>query len=93
VSIEAHAHRGETVVVLHGSFDAAEGRRLHDVLTELAPSVHVRVDFHEVRLFDDGAVARLSRELSSSYGSNVELVGLSEHHHRLLRYMGAGRTA
>ncbi len=90
MSLEARAQRSGTVVVVHGTFDASDARRLHDVLAELAPSSRVRVDFHEVRLFDDSAVARLSRDLTGPYGANVELVGLSEHHHRLLRYMGAG---
>ncbi len=89
MTIEARPQRsGRTELVLHGSFDAAEARRLHDMLADLAPETQVRVDFHEVRLFDDFAVALLSRDLATAYASNISLVGLSEHHHRLLRYMG-----
>jgi anti-anti-sigma regulatory factor len=89
MTIQARAHRsGRTEVVLHGSFDASEERRLHELLADLAPCGPVRVDFHEVRLFDDYAVAQLARDLSAAYAPNVSLVGLSEHHHRLLRYMG-----
>jgi hypothetical protein len=77
------------VLVPHGSFDAAEAHRLHELLSDLAPRGPVHVDFHEVRLFDDYAVALLSRDLTTSYAPNVSLGGLSEHHHRLLRYMGS----
>ena len=90
MSIEARPQRsGRTDIVLHGSFGAAEARRLHELLSDLAPAAQVRVDFHGVRLFDDYAVALLARDLATEYASNISLVGLSEHHHRLLRYMSA----
>lgn len=90
MSIEARPQRsGRTDIVLHGSFGATEARRLHELLSDLAPAAPVRVDFHGVRLFDDYAVALLSRDLSTEYAANISLVGLSEHHYRLLRYMGA----
>jgi anti-anti-sigma regulatory factor len=90
MAIDVRAHRsGRTELVLHGSFDAGEAHRLHALLSDLAPGGPVRVDFHEVRLFDDFAIALLSRDLSTAFASNISLVGLSEHHHRLLRYMGS----
>ncbi len=75
----------QTVLVLHGSFDEKEADRLHDALLEIDPDRPVTIDFHDVRLFHDTAVARLPRELA---GRHATLLGLSEHHYRLLRYVG-----
>ncbi len=47
------------------------------------------LDFHEVEVLDDCAIAKLASELHRREAGHVVLVGLSEHHHRLLRYVGA----
>jgi anti-anti-sigma regulatory factor len=78
----------ETVLVLEGTFDAADVDSLHDALHDVARERPVAIDFHLVRLFKDFAVARLVGEIAARSG-HVNLIGLSEHHHRLLRYVGA----
>ncbi len=75
---------------LHGSFDQAEASLLHAILARVAPLGPVRVDFHDVRTLHDVALSLLARDLAAPYGRNVELVGLSQHHHRLLRYIAPG---
>jgi hypothetical protein len=37
-------------------------------------------------------VAKLASDLSADLAASVELVGLCEHHWRLLRYLGIGPT-
>jgi anti-anti-sigma regulatory factor len=75
-----------TVVELRGAFDSAEADRLHALLEEIEPRRPVTIDFRAVRLFHDFAVARLARDLGDG-NRRVAVLGLSEHHHRLLRYM------
>ncbi len=89
MSIQRHDGANGTVVELTGAFDPAEADRLHALLLELEPAMPVTLDFREVRLFHDLAVARLARELDGEH-RHVALLGLSEHHHRLLRYIGVG---
>lgn len=72
---------------VQGVFDEDEARHLAEVLSRVAPRQRVRVHFHHVRHFHDHVVAMLAHELSASYGRNIELVGLSQHQHRMLRYM------
>jgi anti-anti-sigma regulatory factor len=91
MSIDRRQQRGETVLQLHGSFDAQDARELHEVLQAVDRDAHVTVDFREVRLFHDYAVAMLARDVSRA--PNVALLGLSEHHHRLLRYLGIDPAA
>lgn len=76
---------------VQGVFDEDEARHLTEVLSRVAPRQRVRVHFHHVRLFHDHVVALLAHELASSYGRNIELVGLSQHQHRMLRYMTGTR--
>jgi ABC-type transporter Mla MlaB component len=76
---------------LHGSFDRDDAYLLHALLSRVAPAHLVRVDFHEVRTLHDAALSLLARELAAPYGRHLELVGLSEHHHRLLRYIAVAR--
>ena len=84
--IQAHdaASGSGTVVEVRGSFDPAEADRLHRLLLELEPRGPVTLDFRAVRLFHDSAVARLARELGDA-NRPVAVLGLTEHHHRLLR--------
>ena len=86
---EQREEDGGTVIVLRGSFDATEAHRLLDVLARLPASARVSVDFHETRLVDDCAFAMLADQAIAEHGPTVELVGLSRHLHRLLRYMAS----
>lgn len=90
MSIQAHDGASGTVVELQGAFDPDEADRLHALLLELEPDRPVTLDFRAVRLFHDLAVARLARELGDGQ-RRVAMLGLSEHHHRLLRYIAAER--
>ena len=72
-----------------GVFYEDEARHLASILARVAPWQRVRVYFHHVRQFHDRVMAMLAGELSAPYGRNIELVGLSRHHHRILRYMTA----
>ena len=85
--IQAHEEGRGTVLALNGAFGPVEQERLNSVLRELDPGQPVTIDFREVRLFHDLAVARLARDVRDLHRC-VSLVGLSEHHHRLLRYIG-----
>jgi anti-anti-sigma regulatory factor len=92
MTVQVRNESKETVLVMmKGTFDAAEADCLHGALHELARERPVAIDFHEVRLFKDFAVARLVQEIADRSG-HVTLLGLSEHHHRLLRYMGSEQT-
>ncbi len=85
--IQAHEETRGTVLELHGSFGPAEADRLRDMIRRLEPQKSVTIDFREVRLCHDTAVARLARDLVESH-RQVSMLGLSEHHRRLLRYIG-----
>ncbi len=88
MTVQVRNEPKETVLVLEGTFDAANADSLHDALHDVARERAVAIDFHQVRLFNDFAVASLVREIAERPG-HVTLLGLSEHHHRLLRYVGA----
>ncbi len=75
------------MLALNGSFGPAEEERLQAMLRTFDPERPITIDFREVRLFHDLAVARLARDIGE-LNRHVSLVGLSEHHHRLLRYIG-----
>ncbi|HUK62063.1 MAG TPA: STAS domain-containing protein [Dongiaceae bacterium] len=83
---EQRKEGGRTVIVLRGSFDATEAHRLLEFVASLPRSARVSVDFHEASLVDDFALATLAAEVAHE-GPHVELVGLSEHLYRLLRYL------
>ena len=79
---------GETVVlILDGTFDAAEAWRVHDALDQLPSDARVSLDFREVRAFHDTAVELLARDLLAQNG-RVEANGLCQHQRRLLKYFG-----
>jgi anti-anti-sigma regulatory factor len=91
MAITERSGRSSTTLHLRGTFDAAEAERLHQTLARSDSGETVTVDFHEVRQFHDLAVARLVSELRES-GGRVIVHGLSEHHHRLMRYCGLGEN-
>jgi hypothetical protein len=89
--IDTRAGVDATVLVVHGSFDRQGLTAIDRAIAGLGPGARVRIDLHEARACDDAAVAMLARELQGK--RDVEVVGLSDHHHRLLRYMGVGLRA
>lgn len=85
VTIDERHQGGQVVLVPHGSLNRHDTDDLEALIAALGPEAHVIVDLHDVRC-DDAAVAILGRDVS--HANDVRLVGLSEHHDRLLRYMG-----
>ena len=75
------------MVAVEGSFDTADADQLRSIVSVLEAGGLVTLDFHEVRSASDTALARLARGLLEAPG-HVSMVGLSEHHHRLLSYIG-----
>jgi anti-anti-sigma regulatory factor len=92
VTIDARQSRSGLVLVVHGAFDRQGTQDVEAAVAELGPGARVTIDLHDVRVCDDAAVAQLARDLSEDLAASVELVGLSEHHWRLLRYLGIGPT-
>ena len=88
MTVQVRNESKETVLVLEGTFGAADADSLHGALKDVAGERPVAIDFHQVGIFNDFAVARLVKEIADRPG-HVTLIGLSEHHHRLLRYVGA----
>lgn len=72
---------------LGGTFDAAEGWRLHDTLSKVEPGSQVTLDFSQVQHFHDFAIALLAQDISSLEG-RVAAHGLCQHQLRILRYFG-----
>ncbi len=84
---EQRREDGRTVIVLHGAFDSSEALRVLDIVSSLPASERVRVDFHETRRVDDFAFASFAGEVAPDERARVELVGISRHLERLLRYL------
>ncbi len=72
---------------VRGVFDEQDARHLLEILGRLAPRMRVRVHFHEARHVEDYVVAMLARQLAGPSARDIELVGLSQHHLRMLRYV------
>ena len=82
-----HPPSGGAVVHLEGMLDAGEADRLAAVIVGLAGEEPVAVDLHDARAVQDHALVRLARALVVAAG-RVRIMGISEHHCRLLRYVG-----
>jgi anti-anti-sigma regulatory factor len=78
--------RERTVIRLEGVFDAAAARQLATRLDE-SGFADVRIDMTRVREFHDFGVALLAQSLAGRRAPTAVL-GLHEHHLRLLRYLG-----
>jgi hypothetical protein len=87
MAIEAHDGSNGVVFEVHGSFDPAEADRLHALLVSVKHQ-RVTIDFRSARILHDTAVARLAPELEDG-DRRVALLGLTEHHRRLLRYFAS----
>jgi hypothetical protein len=74
-----------TIIKMEGVFDVPAAQR---VARELATAGEgeVRIDLTRVREFHDFGIALLARELAGRDHTSVS--GLSQHHVRLLRYLG-----
>ncbi len=83
---------GRVVIVLHGAFDRTEAQRVLEFVSSLPSSERVRVDFHEAERIDDFAFASFAGEVDPGAQARVELIGVSRHLERLLRYLHAHPT-
>jgi CheY-like chemotaxis protein len=86
VTVTVRSPSGGAVVRVAGSFDASDADQLWSLASADAGGP-VTIDFHEVRSAGDLAIARLATGLLE-HSHQVSIVGLSEHQHRLLRYIG-----
>lgn len=68
-------------------FGLAEAAALKKALAQTTPGSRLTFDFSAVREFQDLAVASLAEALRN-YGAGAEILGLSLHQRRMLRYFG-----
>ncbi len=83
---------GGAVVRVEGSFDTPDAEPLCSIASALDACGQVTLDFHEARAVTDCAVARLARGLVEAQ-LHATLVGLTDHQHRLLKYIVPGRAS
>lgn len=89
VAMRARVSRddGGALISIAGTFGLADVEELAVLAGGLCSRVRVVLDFRRADAIDDCAIAKLASELHGQRGQIV-LVGLSEHHHRLLQYVG-----
>jgi hypothetical protein len=78
--------RARTVIRLEGVFDVPAAKRLAATLDDEGFG-EVRIDMTRVREFHDFGVALLAQTIAGRR-SPTAVVGLHEHHLRLLKYLG-----
>jgi hypothetical protein len=78
--------RERTIIRMDGVFDVPAARQVAEKLDE-AGYAEVRIDLTRVREFHDFGVALLAQAISTRRAPTAVL-GLHEHHLRLLRYLG-----
>jgi len=87
VQVARDVHGGATVHV-EGTFDQSDAEKLVRARVELHADGPVTVDFHDATV-EYEALVRLATGFTGAPG--LLLIGLCEHHHRLLRYFGLDR--
>jgi ABC-type transporter Mla MlaB component len=75
-----------TVMEIDGVFDVSAAKQLARELDEMAYA-EVRIDLTRVREFHDFGVALLANTIAGRRAPTT-VIGLHEHHLRLLRYLG-----
>lgn len=85
MTVVRHWDPHATVITVDGSFDADAARSLQHFVNDVAEGSPLTLDFREVRLFHDSAIASLAEALSNHPAAR--LVGLSQHQYRLLQYV------
>jgi hypothetical protein len=79
------------VVRLEGVLDVPAAANVRDAVLQFDAGDRVVIECHHVRELQDSALASLAWSLVSR-GRRVEFRGLSEHHVRVLRYLGVNET-
>ncbi len=74
----------ETVFAAQDRFEMSDADELHDVLLKIERDRPVTVDFRNVRAIEDYVIARLAQDFA---GRSIHILGLSEHQHRIVRYL------
>ncbi len=76
----------ETVIQMDGVFDVPAARKLARELEDICYA-GVRIDLTRVREFHDFGVALLAQSIAGR-SAPTAVLGLHEHHLRLIRYLG-----
>jgi hypothetical protein len=84
--MSAEPARARTVIAVDGIFDVAAARRLARELDDMR-FAEVRIDLTRVREFHDFGVALLAESIAGRRAP-TSVLGLHEHHLRLVRYLG-----
>jgi hypothetical protein len=84
--MSANPPESRTVIQMDGVFDVPAARRLAQAL-DSNQFADVRIDLTRVREFHDFGVALLAQSISGRRAP-TSVMGLQEHHLRLLRYLG-----
>ncbi len=97
ISIEPAANRRALSVEVSSAFLLEDAQKLGTAMADAPPGTEIAVDFHDVRECQGPALARLAEAMRSCH-AHVALHGISEHHRKLLGYLGAppdggGRSA
>lgn len=87
LEIHSQTSTGELTLKLHGSFDSTAAVRVHDAIKELPRAALTRVDFADSQTISDHALVRFIQLIPAAERRAVQLLGLSTHHQRLLRYV------
>jgi anti-anti-sigma regulatory factor len=74
------------ILRVDGVFDVGAARSLAAALTDVA-AADVQIDLTHVREFHDFGVALLAQAVGDRHHAATVVLGLQEHHLRLLRYL------
>lgn len=83
----------EFVIRLEGTFDANTAWNLRGKIVEAPRDSRVVLDFSHVREFYDLGLAVMAYGLTTGDAPPVEMRGLRQHQHRMLRYFGVDPDA
>jgi ABC-type transporter Mla MlaB component len=84
--MDAVVAEARTVIRMEGVFDVPAAKKLAVELDEMR-FADVRIDLTRVREFHDFGVALLAHCIAGRHAPTT-VIGLQEHHLRLLRYLG-----
>jgi hypothetical protein len=88
LEILSHSSTGGLTLRLHGSFDSIAAVKVHQAIKELPRPAGMRVDFSDTQTISDHALVQFVELISPAAESRaVQLLGLSTHHQRLLKYL------
>jgi hypothetical protein len=92
ITIEPVPSRGSLNVEVGSAFVMEDAQQLGAVIADAGPGTHVDIDFRQVRECHGTALARLAEAMRSAR-AHVALRGMSDHHLKLLGYLGAPSEA